>query len=54
MQVNLVDIGVDYFGARIMEDVIRQEWYLADKNDSKFIDMYGVMRINFMPFEGNA
>ena len=54
MQVNLTDIGVDYFGARIMEDCLSHQWYLADKNDNKFIDIYGVMRIDFLPFEGNA
>jgi len=54
MQVSLIDIGVLYHGARIMEDRISQQWYLADKEDTKFIDMFGVMCIDFLPFEGNA
>ncbi|KKN01508.1 hypothetical protein LCGC14_1126960 [marine sediment metagenome] len=54
MQVNLTDIGIDFHGSRIMEDSVSRQWYLADKSDAKFIDMYGFMRIDFMPFEGNS
>ena len=54
VEVTLTDIGIDYHGARIMEDAKRSNWYLADKNDAKFIDIEGFMRFDFMPFEGNA
>lgn len=54
MQVSLTDIGIDYYGARIMEDCVSLQWYLADKADAEFIDIYGMMRIDFLPFEGNA
>jgi len=52
MNVCLTDIGIDYHGARILES--SGEWYLADKDDAKFINIDGMMRINFLPFEGNA
>jgi len=52
MQVSLTDIGILYNGSRIMESA--DEWYLADKDDTTFIDMYGIMHIDFLPFEGNA
>ena len=54
MQILLADTGIHYYGARIMEDKISLNWYMADPKDLTFIDIYGVMRIDFMPFEGNA
>jgi hypothetical protein len=54
IEVSLTDIGIDYLRSRIMEDRERSDWYLAHKKDADFIDISGMMRFDFFPFEGNA
>ena len=64
MQVSLTDTGIMYQGARIVEDKVTLDWYLADPEllsafadvswDEPFIPTEGCMYIDYLPFEGNA
>lgn len=52
MIVALTEIGVYYCGARIMES--DNDWYLADPEYTDFSSNDGIMRIELLPFKGNA